>query len=65
VGQRIEKFRLEAWEGGAWKEITRGTTVGYKRLLRFPAVTASKVRVVIEESRTSPTLSAVGLFKSP
>lgn len=65
VGQRIEKFRLDAWQGGAWKEITRGTTVGYKRLLRFPAVTAQKVRVVIEGSRTSPTLSAVGLFKSP
>lgn len=65
VGQRIEKFRLDAWQGGTWKEITRGTTVGYKRLLRFPAVTAHKVRVVIEASRTSPTLSAVGLYKAP
>lgn len=65
VGQRIEKFRLDAWQDGGWKEITRGTTVGYKRLLRFPAVTAQRVRVVIEGSRTSPTLSAVGLFKSP
>jgi alpha-L-fucosidase len=65
VGQRIEKFRLQAWSGSAWKEIVQGTTVGYKRLLRFPAVTANRVRLVIDEARTSPTLSTVGLFKTP
>jgi alpha-L-fucosidase len=65
VGQRIEKFRLEAWSGSAWKEIVRGTTVGYKRLIRFPAVKAGRVRLVIDGSRTSPTLSTVGLFKTP
>lgn len=65
VGQRIEKFRLDAWQGGEWKEVARGTTVGYKRLLRFPAVTTTKVRLVIEEARTTPTLSSAGLFKMP
>lgn len=65
VGQRIEAFRLELWDGTAWKEIVRGTTVGYKRLLRFPAVTADRVRLVIEASRATPTLSTIGLYKSP
>ena len=65
VGQRIESFHLDAWQGDSLVELARGTTIGYKRLLRFPPVTARKVRLVIEQSRTSPTLSAVGLFKSP
>ncbi len=65
VGQRIEAFHLEAWSDNAWKIIARGTTVGYKRLLRFPAVTSRKVRLVIDSSRTSPTLSSFGLYKSP
>ncbi|MCX6144989.1 MAG: alpha-L-fucosidase [Ignavibacteriales bacterium] len=65
VGQRVEAFRLEAWTGKTWREIARGTTIGYKRLLRFPSMTAAKVRVVVERSRTSPTLSAFGLFKAP
>ena len=65
VGQRVEAFRLEAWTGKMWREIARGTTIGYKRLLRFPSVAAAKVRIVIERSRTSPTLSSFGLFKSP
>lgn len=35
VGQRIEKFELEYWNGKEWKKATEGTTVGYKRLLQF------------------------------
>jgi hypothetical protein len=65
VGQRIERFRLDAWNGTAWDTVASGTTVGYMRLLRFPPVTASSVRLVIEQSRSSPTLAAVGLFASP
>ena len=65
VGQRIESFRLEAFQDGAWKEFSRGTTIGYKRLLRFSVVTSQKVRLVIETSRTNPTLASFCLFKSP
>jgi alpha-L-fucosidase len=65
VGQRIESFRLEAWAGKSWRELARGTTIGYKRLLTFAAVTSARVRIVIERSRTSPTLSSFGLFKAP
>jgi alpha-L-fucosidase len=64
-GQRIERFHIEAWDGSTWKEVARGTTVGYKRLLRFPAVTTARVRVVIDESRSNPNLSTIGLFKTP
>ncbi len=65
VGQRVEEFSLEAWDGKGWRAFAKGTTIGYKRLLRFPAVTAQKIRLAILKSRTNPTLSAFGLFKSP
>jgi len=65
IGQRIERFTLERWEGTDWLQFSQGTTVGYKRILMFPAVTAKRVRLSIMESRTSPTLSAFGLYKSP
>ena len=55
-------MRGMARRGRRWRQ---GTTIGYKRLLRFPAVTAAKLRLVIDESRTSPTLSTFGLFKAP
>jgi len=65
VGQRVESFHLEAWDGSSWVRFAGGTTIGYKRLLRFSPVTAQRVRLVIERSRTSPTLTGFGLFKSP
>ena len=65
VGQRIEEFHLEAWIAGKWKKIAVGTTVGYKRLLRFPAVKTSCIRIIINKSRLNPTLSNVGFFKLP
>ncbi len=65
VGQRVERFHIDLWDGARWKQVIQGTTIGYKRLLRFPAVTGEKVRLVIDESRTSPTLSSFGLYKAP
>jgi len=65
IGQRVEKFALEYWTGNNWEKVTEGTTIGYKRLLRFPAVTAQKVRLKIESSRLNPALSTIGLYKQP
>jgi alpha-L-fucosidase len=65
VGQRVEGFHLEAWTGGSWKPVAGGTTIGYKRLLRFPPVTASRLRLVIDRSRWSPAISTFGVFKAP
>ena len=65
VGQRVEKFHIDAFMAGAWKRVAGGTTIGYKRLLRFPAVTASRIRLVIDASRWSPAIAAFGVFKSP
>ncbi|MGD0782506.1 MAG: discoidin domain-containing protein, partial [Candidatus Aminicenantales bacterium] len=64
VGQRVESFRLEAGAGGAWKEFAKGTTIGYERLLRFPLVTASKVRLAIDRTRAAPAIAHFGLYKT-
>lgn len=64
-GQRVEKFIFEAWKDGQWKEIAQGTTIGYKRLLRFENVETSSVRLRILESRAEPVITTVSLFKSP
>ena len=65
VGQRIESFALDAWNGKEWCAIANATTVGHKRLLRFGDVRSRRVRVRILESRICPTLSNFGLFHAP
>lgn len=63
IGQRIERFVLEYQSEGEWKKAAEGTTVGYKRLIRFDPVRAQRVRLRILSSRLEPTLSEIGLFR--
>lgn len=62
IGQRVEKFVLEYWANGEWKKATEGTTIGYKRLLEFPTLTTTKVRLRILSARLQPALAEIGLY---
>ena len=64
LGQRVEEFSLQAWTGTGWTALAAGTTIGYKRLLRFPAMTARRLRLIISGSRAEPALSGFGLYNS-
>lgn len=64
-GQRIEQFTLEVWKDERWREVTRATTVGYSRFVRFEPVTTSKVRIRIIQSRSTPAIAFAGLHKRP
>jgi alpha-L-fucosidase len=65
LGQRVKKFRLEAFIDGNWKNIAEETTIGYKRILRFPDVTATQIRFTIEDARACPVISNLQLFHAP
>ena len=63
-GQRVEKFQLEAEVDGKWKLIATETTIGYKRLLRFPEITAQKLRFTVSEARKKIFIAEMGLYKA-
>jgi alpha-L-fucosidase len=65
LGQRVKAFTVEALVDGQWKVIAKGTTIGYKRILRFPSVTASQVRFNITDSKSCPLVSNIGLYNAP
>jgi alpha-L-fucosidase len=65
LGQRVKSFTVEAFMDGSWKEVAKGTTIGYKRILRFPGVEATKVRFSITSSKGSPVVSNVGIYNAP
>lgn len=64
-GQRVEQFAVEAEVNGQWITVSCGTTIGYKRLLRFEPVSARHVRLRIQSARGCPQIGSFGLFKSP
>jgi alpha-L-fucosidase len=44
-GQRIKSFLVEYWDGKTWQKLAESTTVGHKRLLRFPTVKSTQGKI--------------------
>ena len=61
-GQRVEKFLVEGYINGSWQHLTEGTTIGYKRLLRFSDCTPEKIRLTILGTRNAANIANVGLY---
>lgn len=61
-GQRVEDFTVEARVGGTWQQLGKGTTVGYKRMLRFPAVEADTIRLTIGQTRLEANIANVAAY---
>lgn len=65
LGQRVKAFSVAVWENGAFKEVARETTIGYKRILRLPNTTTTRVQIKILDAKACPVISEVQLFKAP
>ncbi|ERM82926.1 hypothetical protein P872_05620 [Rhodonellum psychrophilum GCM71 = DSM 17998] len=65
LGQRVKTFSLEIETETGWKEIAKGTTIGFKRILRLDDFTTGKIRLVIQDAKASPTISSIGIFNAP
>lgn len=65
-GQRVERFKVEySADGTTWNDLATGTTIGHKRLIKLDTPkTARKIRVTVEQARTTANMSNVGLFNS-
>ena len=65
LGQRIKDFIVSAEINAQWQEIDGQTTIGYKRILRFNTVEATKIRVVILASKGPIAISNIELYRAP
>lgn len=63
-GQRVKHFIVEYFENGEWHQLDEQTTIGYKRILRFPEIKASRLRIRITDSWATPCFSEVQIFKA-
>lgn len=62
-GQRVNAFRLEAWQNGNWQRFGQGTSIGICRLLRLKqAVTTTRLRLSLT-SPVEPLISEFGLYR--
>ena len=53
-GQVIAAYQLEGWDGGPWQTLSRGTTIGYRKLDRLETATVRRIRLRILDAIAQP-----------
>jgi len=62
LGQRVDEFSVDIWQGDAWSQFLRGTSVGSCRILRAKPVETTRVRLRVMNAAACPAISELGLF---
>ncbi len=62
-GQRVASYAVEGLAGNSWKPLSRGTTIGFRKLDRCAATTVRGVRVSISDSTEMPLPVAIKLYR--
>jgi len=65
VGQRVEAFQVEAWINSEWQLVAKGTTIGYRRILRIPVTRSNRIRVRLIQSREAAGIERIAVFQHP
>jgi alpha-L-fucosidase len=61
-GQLVASYTLSGSDGGDWRTLSKGTTIGYARLDRLEATTVRRVRVAIEDAIAPPEPIRIKLY---
>ena len=72
-GQRVKKFSLEAEVNGRWiplkdELVENGdglTTIGHRRIICFPNVTATRLRFTVLDAKCDPIIKRTSVYLAP
>ncbi len=65
LGQRVKKFTIAAEIDGNWQVLDTQTTIGFRRILSFSTVKASKLKVAILEAKGPVTIANMAIYRAP
>lgn len=50
----VARYTLEASNGGAWREIAAGTTIGYAKIHRFQPMMVRRLTLLVDDAVATP-----------
>ena len=62
LGQRVKSFAVSVWKNNKWEEAAKGSTIGYKKIIKLEPTDTEKVKVEIIASKASPLISNIEVF---
>jgi len=60
AGQSVTRYRVEGYDGGAWRTLSEGHTIGYRKLDRLVPASVRAVRVTTEDGWGPPRPVEIG-----
>jgi alpha-L-fucosidase len=64
LGQRVKNFSVQIWKNRQFETVSKNTTIGYKRIVRFPKVTTPKIKILIEASKACPVIATLEVYNT-
>jgi alpha-L-fucosidase len=61
-GQLVARYTIEGSDGGDWRPLSKGTTIGYRKLDRFQPVAVRRVRLTIDDAVAAPRPVRMAVF---
>ncbi len=61
-GQRVRSFEIEALIDASWQVIYQGTTIGNKRIVRFPTSNIKAIALKLTDFNDKALISEMGLY---
>jgi len=62
LGQRVDRFAVDAWEDGGWRELAQAQAIGARRLIRLELHTAQKLRLRILSASAPAAIQEFGVY---
>ena len=62
LSQRVERWAVDVWNDGAWREAAAGKVIGHKRIVRLEGIETTALRVRIVDARVAPAIRFMGIY---
>ena len=62
LGQRVKAFEISVLKGNQWVKVGKGTTIGYKKIVKLEPTETTQIKISITDSKAAPLVSNIEIY---